>query len=137
MTAQRKQDLLSMPSKSYMSTKVLALRANIVLRVVSLATREKCALPATLSLPPIERMIFRLGNCRFSCVRALMQPCAPSTSISVSAASSLSFTSSQQLLPVLEKNICVQRWYRQQSAYGGSQSGKAGTDWGISCHAKA
>jgi hypothetical protein len=58
-TAQRRHDPLSIPSKPYMSTRVLALRANMVLRVLSLAICGKCALPAPP--PPIERTIFRSG----------------------------------------------------------------------------
>lgn len=88
----------STPSRLYVSTSSSAVRAKVSLVTGSLATAAKADPP--WPPPPIERMSFRCWWSRLSFANELRHPWLPSTSISKSAYSSLSFGQDQQQFKV-------------------------------------
>lgn len=71
--------LLSIPLRLYVSTRLLALWANVNLVWWLAATAAKLALFSPP--PPTERRILSCGYCRFTLFRAFKHPFVPSTSI--------------------------------------------------------
>lgn len=79
MFSRWKTVLLSMPFRLYVSTRLLALWANVNLVLWLAATAGKLALFSPP--PPTERRILSCGYCSLSLFKAFKQPFVPSTSI--------------------------------------------------------
>lgn len=94
----------SSPSRLNLSTRFFAVSTKFAVKTGSAATAAKFSLPAPP--PPIERMTFSCGYCRFDWVNALMQPFAPSTGICSSAHSSLNYGWIRLIfLPIISVNV--------------------------------